>query len=303
MNREVVDDISTDLCKFPEFTEYKAQLESLISTDLSVLSYEEIGRLFYEKAILFQQAFGLNPNEQFNERTFYRARFNLREDEDPNLIRTYSYPPPQACKANGRANLKGKAVFYCAEHAGAAILESKPSPGSKGYMSVWNGNATRPVKYGICLPKSLREENIFRQMAVDIDNFVNTESERFAGDKAEHFTHFFRFIADRFVNESAPYPLTSWIANEMLYEGRPKDYIIYPSAAHFHYSCNLAFHPNGADTLLQFRKVWRFTLISIEGPIIKTTDHEIGEMNCSRMIWRKPERGELQQLMPGGQYY
>jgi len=66
--------------------------------DLDALSYEELSNLFYGKAILFQQTFGINPAAYFNQRIFFRVRFNLRESEDPDLIRTHSNPRGSVCE-------------------------------------------------------------------------------------------------------------------------------------------------------------------------------------------------------------
>jgi len=302
MNRECADDITPDLQHYPSLEEYKARLDSILAMNLATLSYDELSELFYEKAILFNQAFGVNPAAYFNLRTFFRCRFRLGEGENPDFIRTHSYPPAVVCKENGRANLKGRSVFYCSEYASTAILESKPNPGDYGLMSVWQGTTTRDVKYGICLHSELQRKNEFRQMAENIDKLMIQESAARAGDKSAHLQYLYKLVADRFVHEEYPYPFTSWISNEMLYMSQPKDYIIYPSVANSQFTCNLAFHPNSADALLRFQKVWRFKLLDITGAIIKTAEHQIGELDRSHMRWRKPHADELSQLMPNGQY-
>jgi hypothetical protein len=296
--REQADDITEDLLKFPDLNTYMNGLNELTTMKLSSLSYEEIERIFFERAILFQQSFGINAIENFNTQRFYRARMNVGITEDISLIRTFSYPHPCFCKENGRANLKGKSVFYCSNQPGTALIESKPIIGKKGYLSIWGGNTTRNIKYGICLPKDLREENEFNFMAVGVHKRVNEMSTIKAKDKAEHFRFFHQFIAERFVNESAPYPLTSWIANEMLYGPYWKDFIVYPSVANDTFSCNMAFHPNSADTILRFIKVMEFKVLRIEGSKVFFAEVRIGELVNSVIEWREPCEGEINEFAP-----
>jgi len=300
--REIAEDISGDLGKYPALEDYQKGLNELLTMNLNELDLNELERLFFQKAILFQQAFGINHVENFNQRTFYRVRMNIGTGEDPGLIRTHSYPPAAICKTNGRANLKGKSVFYCSDHSSTSIIEARPQPGQVGYLSQWEGNTQRDVKYGICLPRDLRAENSFSYMAGDIHAFVKENSTKLGGEKAEHFTFFFKFIAERFVNEKYPYPLTSWLGNEMLYGAHWKDFILYPSVANSAYACNMAFHPNSADTLLRFKKVLEFKMISINGTMIEMTDTRIGELSNSEMKWRRPNKGELSEMMPNGTY-
>jgi hypothetical protein len=295
--REQADDISGDLSKYPDLANYIKGLNELATMNLSSFSYEEIGRIFYEKAILFQQTFGINAAGKFNKQRFYRARMNVDISEDIGLIRTFSYPPGCFCKENGRANLKGKSVFYCSNQPGTAIIESKPVAGKKSYLSIWEANTIRDVKYGICLPKDLRIENDFNFMANGIHQYIKDVSAE-AKEKADHFQFFHQFVADRFVHETEPYPLTSWIANEMLYGPQWRDFIIYPSVANDTFSCNMAFHPNSVDSLLKFVKVVEFKVLQIQGGQVSFSEVRIGTLKNSMIDWHKPRDGELYEFMP-----
>ncbi|HEV3252651.1 MAG TPA: hypothetical protein VGZ71_16950, partial [Puia sp.] len=215
------------------------------------------------------------------------------------LIRTHSYPSPSQCKKNGRANLKGKSVFYCSNRPLTSLAEARPEKGSNGYLSIWQANTSRDVKYGICLPAELRKENDFNFMAQGIHEFVKDNSLQTAGEKAAHFQFYFRFITERFISEECPYPLSSWIANEMLFGEHWKDFIIYPSVANKTYACNMAFHPNSADTLLKFEKVMKFTVDQFEFPQIRLSKVKIGEIVNSRMTWHKATDSEMEYIIPG----
>ena len=301
LTRTIADDISDDLKKFPSLGSYMKNLYELTTPELKIKSYKEIGELFYKKAILFQQTFGINPKGEFNKQKFYRVRMNISEGEDPNLIRTHSYPSP--CTTFGRANLIGKSIFYCSNHPGSSISESRGTKDKIGYLSVWEPRAERDVKYGICLPQDLRRENEFNFMSNNTYNFITEDSKQDAGEKAAHLQFYHRFIAERFVKETHPYTLTSWIANEMLYGPQWRDFIIYPSVANESYSCNMAFHPNSADTLLKFKKVLEFKVGNASGHDIQMKETKIGEIEHSKMKWRKALPRELTKMMPGGRYF
>jgi len=297
--REKADDLTNDLPRFPSLSSYMNGLNELSRMDLSNMNYDSLARLLYERAIIFQQTFGIRPSHIFNQSSFYRVRMNIKDDEDINLLRTYSYPLPSSCKRNGRANLKGKSVFYCSNHALTSILESKPNAGEIGYLSVWQANTDRDIKYGICLPRDLTSDNEFRFMANDIHKFIDEESFKRAGAKADHFRFFHQYVAERFVNEKEPYFLTSCIANEMLYGDTWRDFIIYPSIANKAYSCNMAFHPNSADTILKFSKVLRFRVESFHNGQISISQGKIGEFINSTIVWRQAKKNELYEILNG----
>lgn len=294
--RELAEDLTKDLPKFPDLDSYKKGLLELTSMNLEAMTYAELEKLFYERAVLFQQTFGMQDLAIFNTQTFYRVRMGLGEGENPDLIRTHSYPPANFCKGNGRANIKGKSVFYCSDDAATSILESKPQPGQVGFVSVWKGAAHRNVKYSVCLPRDLRTDNIHQVVAETVHDLVNERS-HIAGDKAQHFQFLNQFIADRFVREMPPYCLSSWIANEMLYTDIGRDFILYPSIATQTYSCNMAFHPNSADSLLRFEKVLRFRFNGFDGSQISFSNVGIGTPEFSTMKWRKATESDLLEIL------
>ncbi len=134
------------LDKLPELNLYKSNVETLKQLDFENMVQEMIGENVYKRTILLPQLPAYFNSTEFNNGTFYRVRKNINPTkEDLSLIKTFSYPEPDFCRENGRANLKGKSIFYCSDVAATAILESKPEQNDTIYLSIWQPQINRDV--------------------------------------------------------------------------------------------------------------------------------------------------------------
>lgn len=282
-----------DFSIYQNLESLKQNLEQLRKTDFTNKTYKEISEAFDHYLDLMPIVTGLYEIEKFNKFQFYRVRSKVNTDtEDLKLIQTYSYPLPQFCKDNGRANLKNTSVFYCSNHALTALIESKPQVGEIGYLSVWKGCAIETMSCGVLLPKSLRKENMWRVLTDGLYEHVERDIEKKLKTQGPLFHEKLRFIADLFLTETFPYPITSLVAYEMLYGKARKDFIVYPSFANDSYSCNMAFHPNVVNNSMRFEKVIRFKVISIEGHDLTMSTGRVGELVKNNIKWRDATKEE-----------
>lgn len=282
-----------ELESFPDIELYRKNIEYLKTTDFSTFSQEEISKQLLERAIVLPSVFGVQIAENFNTQTFYRVRLEktFAKEEDKALIRTYSYPSPHLCKYNGRANVKGKSVFYSSNVAPAAILETRPEVGDVGFLSVWKANANRSVKYGAFLRRDITEENPYHVIAKDIYSYFDRSIVEYHSGHKNHLTEVYDFISGQFTEEKDPYPLTSFIATNNLYGDTWKDFIIYPSIANQLTSCNFAFHPNAADRFLSFESVIRFKIISTDP--LRFTTGKVGKIVNNDIEWQTGEENDF----------
>ena len=102
----------SDLENFPDYDVYLNMLKELEKINFSNFTQEEIENSFLSKALIIPSTYGIRKKEIFNTEKFYRVRY-LNNNENINIIRTFSYPSPAHCTKNGRCNLKGTSVFYC----------------------------------------------------------------------------------------------------------------------------------------------------------------------------------------------
>ena len=289
-----------------EFSQYlnidslKAELEKLRNTDFTDKSPKEILKIFNDYFDLMPTVTARYTTAKFNTFKFYRVRNNVNLDtEDLNLIQTYSYPLPQFCKENGRANLKNMSVFYCSNHALTALIESKPKVGEIGYLSIWQGRAFEEMSAGVLLPKTLRKENVWSELTEDLYSHVEKNVNEKLKEKSSLFHEKLKFIANLFLTEVCPYPITSLVASELLYGKARKDFIIYPSFANDSYSCNMAIHPNVVDGFLKFKKVIRFKVLAISGQNFTMSTGRVGELVKNNIEWRTATQEELDfSLLP-----
>ena len=139
-----------DFSIYPNSDALNEQLEKLRNMDFTNKSPKEISETLNSFLDLMPVVTSRYSADKFNTFQFYRVRNNVNfETEDLNLIQTYSYPLPQFCKENGRANLKNMSVFYCSNHALTALTESRPKIGEIGYLSIWEGRATEEMCAGV----------------------------------------------------------------------------------------------------------------------------------------------------------
>lgn len=283
-----------DFFQYADIESFRAKLEDLKNYDFTGLDKKQIGDVIFSYLTVIPSLVANYVPEKFNRFLFYRVRMNVDlQKEDLRLLSTYSYPTPQYCANNGRANLKHTSVFYATNSALTAVIESKPKVGEVGYLSTWKGNADRDMKAGVLLPRTLSQENAWYVLAKDIYSFADQHYDRLRMNKNNFFHEALDFIADRFVQEASPYPITSWIANSLLYGEAWKDFIIYPSVANQAFTTNIAIHPYVANRYLQFVKVIRFKVIDMQGENFTLSTGRVGELKNNNIEWRTASPDEL----------
>jgi len=291
MREKEIDEIyEEDLALFPDIKTYLTELNYLANTDFSEFNETQIYNRYYDLAKILPTLFGYFNSEKINKQKYYRVRLKktIGDNEDISLKQTFSYPPTSVLYQNGRANVKFKSVFYCSNNPNGAIIECKPEIGDEGFLSVWKGIAKRPLKAGICLPKNLTKDNVWNLVASESFEYLNQNFLKKAKDKYQHFEALYNFIADRFINESQPYPLTSMISNELLYGELWRDFILYPSIMAETKLCNLAFHPNSVNENLDLEKIIKFKIIDKHNNQLKfNLGNEVGFYENSKLIWNK----------------
>jgi len=296
---EIVTD--KDFFQYSNIEDFKIKLEELKNTDFSGFNKKRIGETIFSFLTVIPSLIGKYAPEKFNQFKFYRVRLNINEDcEDLRLVRTYSYPLPQFCKENGRANFQNKSVFYATNSALTAIIESKPKVGDIGYLSIWDGGTDREMKSGILLPRNLNTENEWYILAKEAYAFAEKHYDKVAMQKSNFFHEALNFISSLFLIEKAPYSITSWISNELIYGTAWKDFIIYPSFANKAFTSNFAIHPNVADKYLKFVKVIRFKVLELGGDKFSLSTGRVGELIQNNIAWRTATKEELDfSLFPG----
>lgn len=284
--------LDSDFKSHSDLSLIKHRIQTLLKINYSSLSASQITEILfrYLECVPVKVAF-IDP-ENFNDKIFYRTRLNIHESEDINLIRTYSYPPSSYCKENGRANLKGKSVFYCSNSAISTLVETKPKVGDTGSISFWKGNAENRLKCGIFFGSKLPDINPWQNVAIDFHAEQMKFIQQNPSLKNNISLEIFNFIEERFRNELQNYPITSAVSNEMLFGNRLKHFIVYPSVKDIGESCNYAFHPNVADLYLKFSKVIRFKILGIEEDKYQIGIGKVGELKNSTIEWRETNDDE-----------
>jgi hypothetical protein len=270
----------------PNIEVFKQNLLKLKSLDLSSYSQEQIHQIVHQHTVFVPNYLYPIVGNEFCNYKLYRARFKVDpEKENVYLQSTFSYPNNAFCSENGRANIKRRNVFYCADSPMAAILESKPSTGDMGCLSIW-----KPII-------DLREVNKLHNIAKELHAYLKSLMPQFSEKKVEHLNILNQFFCSLFVEEKPPYAISSWVANGLLYSHRGIDMVLYPSAITDSYFTNIAIHPNFADKYLQLEKVFQFT---IEKKTEKNINYAIGLIGVPgnmNIEWRHPTEDEMKEIV------
>nr|WP_152556228.1 RES domain-containing protein [Nonlabens ulvanivorans] len=275
--------------QFESLKMYKENLSELAKTDFTKLTNEEIYNKYYDLALILPTTNSTISSVNFNSLEFHRVRLNVNfKKEDKNLEQTYSNPPTIFCSENGRANLKGTSVFYCSNDPKTAMEETRPNVGDTGVISVWKGKSIRGAKFAHCLNELLPQQNIYNLLAKQSFQFLSDTSNITDNGKS-YLRELILFIAEIFTEEQQPYPLSSMISNELLFsQDLWHDAIVYPSFTQNKLSCNLAFHPNSVNELLELKKIMPFKIIDEKnGQLIFNFNKKIGERKNNTFLWRE----------------
>lgn len=293
--------MSEEPLKYPTIEEYKNNLIKLFNYDFNGLSYQEIYDLYFDHALVLQSLAGYLVSEKINGRELYRVRptIQINEFEDLSLIQTFSYPPPSVCKNNGRANIKHKSVFYCTDNITAAIKESNVKENEECYLSFWELNTKRDLKFTSYLPASLPKNNYWGKISYFYQDYLLNSDKK----NLEYKLELRKFITDKFINEESPYHLTSFIANENLYSGESKsDVLIYPSVKTFKDYTNYAFHPNVVNEHLKINKILHVKVKRILETHLEFYVLEIGHLEDDKINWKTPTEQDKENLKTQGFY-
>jgi hypothetical protein len=284
--------------QLPDFETFRTNLLKLKSIDLSSYSQDEIHRIVHQHTVFVPSFICLIPATEFGSYKMYRARFKVDpEMENVYLHSTFSYPNNSYCNQNGRANIKRRNVFYCAESAVAAILESKPVRGDTGCLSIWKPVVEREVKCAIFLKENLREANTWHKKAKELHNYLKDITPKFKKEAEEHLNFLNEFICNLFIEEKPPYCISSWLSNNLLYSHRGIDMILYPSSITDSYFTNIAIHPNFADRYLQLEKVFQFSINDINDKKLDYGIGLIGTPGTMNIEWRQPTEIEITEVV------
>jgi hypothetical protein len=279
--------------RFSDIDTYINMLKEFDKLDLTDKNSNEIAQIYFKYAPILPQIWFGQRIERFNNRSFYRVRKNIDpKKENLNQMSTYSYPNSILCTSNGRANLKGKSVFYCSDDPISSILESNLQTGDIGYLSIWKPEAVREIRIQYCLPHTLRSDNKWNEVRKDIHPLITDHLNKNYIEKKKHYVALINFLFFKFTSEKYPYALTSWLADKYLFGENWIDIILYPSVAGGAKDCNMAIHPNTVDRNIRFEKVIKFKVLEVKIDQIKYSPVSVGELVNQNIKWRIVQSNE-----------
>lgn len=158
-------------------------------------------------------------------------------------------------------------------------------------------NCPRPVHYVGFLPVDMSSRNPwFNTAAIQFEK-IKQHIQTAAPEKTEELKMLFTFLFRIFQIEGAPYALTSWLADHLLYH-TGIDFIVYPSYQTQSWQCKMAFHPNFADLYFHFHRVFEFRMNHVTSEGGNFTITRMGKIHFSEIAWSPAPGDEVQQYFP-----
>jgi hypothetical protein len=251
------------------FPEWKERIDSWFENDFSAFTEERIAKE-YDEIVgvlpLVTTFFSLVG------KPLWRVRANVLDSEHPQLISTYSHPPPNLT-AVGRANTALNPVFYCTSSPYAAIREARLNDNKRGFLTEWRlsdcpkvsdipGVSDMPavLEHPETVPRLsmfIGREYWDRAKLEGIDYAALLDSQR---DGHEYVTYLCDLLAGAFTKKA--FPLTAYLSHLAIYEPRNLlDGLVYPSNAGGVHDLNLAFQPNFVHSHLRLRRIYWFEFV------------------------------------------
>lgn len=270
------------------------RFENILLKAKSGMPPEEISKIMHKE--LFNRAMIAKPFERGSESLkLYRITPEF-EGFDKNNLDHYSFPPRE--KTNeGRANVKGHPVLYCAFDETTALLEMKQQlvTGAKFYLSCWEMEFSRDVIAHTLFynSKSLNVDGIIAEIAENEKKQLIQIAGELAPDACEGFLHSVKKMNDLFCSSGDEnYHITSAYAHEILYgnkiqeEGINVSFIMYPSLVNGESGLNFAIHPDFVREMMTLKSVTEVTFTNKDDDNLGVIVHKKGDVVGDAIEWK-----------------
>ncbi len=281
-------------------SEIDSGIDAILKMDnLNSLSYEEINALYFKLFGLFPLITMPFRKEFHKDFKFYRVR-ELREGQNADIsnIKTFDAPSLEDYNNLGRANWKGRNVFYGSQNPYTALKEVKEtSVGKDFYISKWgiNWNIQSLDKMPIVtlIYENIPKENIWSALNESQATSLEKLKEVFGIEGYEKYIHLIKRINNLFVvNDSSKYPITAFIADKTIYSDKNTSteiffpILIYPSVETERKHCNYAIHPDFVKQYMHLEQVIHVELTDIDRDYFKIKLNKVGTRNeKGRIDW------------------
>ena len=222
----------------------------------------------------------------------YRVRpeDGIEADESIEEIDTFSYPVPEKCQVS-RANIEGCPVFYVADNQETALKEASCKQSQIVFVSEWNFENSRNTSFFLFFEKPLPKNHPWEKVRAQQARYFEEKLANIAPSTKEQWQALHDALCQAFLGEE--YKVSSLIGHRLLY-GKEQPHVqvlVYPSKAHNDKYCNMAVHPNFADTHLKLEKVLKMKITDEnlqQSPQLLETGHVEG----SKIHWKRPSSEE-----------
>ena len=253
----------------PTLETLKGKLERLKKMDFSSKSVEQIGETFWEETGLVTTTFSSIDLRRLSRLSICRARKNVQPNEDASSISPFTYLPPNCAKVNQRGTIIGSSAFFGATDVRTTALEVGCKKGDVVYIGFWKIQcptlkSTIEVNHTPLLPVNIPQDNPWYHHAQNVGKHFSDLAIQASVDKSAQIQFLLEFTADFFSREEPPYPLASWLGDNIFEKNAFSQFIIYPSYKTDRVSSNIVFRRSFVDDYFLLDRVYKYRIQSAE---------------------------------------
>lgn len=275
-----------------EYEQIKEAFRKLGAENSSESSYESAKQKVLSLLPLFNLMKYTLTGESFPSRLFrVRKESGISEEESLDNVATFSYPSPEKCHME-RANIEGCPVFYLADHLETALKEAEVEEGDVVFVSEWKLENPESTHIFLFLSDGLPESHPWKKVWQEQWESFKASLTDLPEDQQFYWKEMYKEYCRAFLGDQ--YTISSLLGHQLLY-GQDEPHVqllLYPSKANSENYCNLAVHPDFADTYL---KAMRVDKIRVLDKGLEQTPEllQVGEVQEQNINWHKPEERGL----------
>lgn len=263
-------------------------------------SYSEIKSKYFELFSIYPiPAINIDTDKIKDILSIYRSR-PCSKNIDPFKKKSFSYPDNSDFSKTQRANWQNRNVFYGSDKLYTSLSETKLVYNeNEFYVSKWGFDFSSDNQKKISLVPlgigQLSENNPWKKILDTELNLKKNLKKHHSSEDCELIYHFYMRMGELFAKENEEiYPLTAFLADQILYHKSVQDNIIYfpiliyPSITNDFNSCNFAISPFFVNDYMRLEKVFKIKISEVSKEKLMFSYHQMGiEKSNLDLDWYK----------------
>lgn len=231
----------------------KEQVDVAITNFKTIHSsnYQEIREQYFSLFGHFHLTVNYFKKEALKSLKVYRSRL-CSDVQSPDLISEFMHPENDVYSETGRANWKGRNVFYASDSPFCSLTETKAAyEGTEFYIAEWmvdtDSIELEKIPYSTYAIGNMDKNNPWNDVLMKQEDFVSWYNNYTKTVEGEMMYYLISELSKLYTElDKDKYHITAFLADQVIYSSSNQPFpniLIYPSVQSSN-SCNFAIHPD-----------------------------------------------------------